>query len=56
VLSIPPEAKTKDIPAWELYGSFGIQPGAATMGQTLQVDTENGKKAETNKPKKTKFG
>ncbi len=56
VLSIPPEAKTKDIQAWELYGAFGIQPGTGDNWIKLfKAMRKMAKKAEASKPKKTKF-
>lgn len=56
VLSIPPEAKTKDIQAWELYGSFGIQSGTGDNWiKFFKAMQKMAKKAEANKPKKTKF-
>lgn len=56
VLSIPPEAKTKDIQAWELYGAFGIRQGSAGNWLKLFKAMEKmAKKAEAGKKNKTKF-
>ena len=56
VLNIPAEAKTKDILAWELYGTFGIKEGTAGNWLKLIKNVEKlAKKAEAKKPNKTKF-
>ncbi len=57
VLNIPAEAKTKDILAWELYGTFGIKEGtAANWIKLIKSGEKMAKKAETKKKSKTKFG
>ena len=56
VLSIPAEAKTTDILAWELYGTFGIKAGTANNWVKLFKNVEKvAKKAEAKKASKTKF-
>lgn len=56
VLNIPPEAKTKDILAWEIYGTFGIKQGTANNWVKLFKNVEKMvKKAEAKKPTKSKF-
>jgi hypothetical protein len=56
VLGIPPESKNKDIQAWEIYGSYGINPGTAKNWVNLfKAGEKLAKKAEAKKKKKTRF-
>lgn len=56
VLSVPAEAKMKDLLSWEIYGSYGIKKGtAANWLQVFKAIEKMAKKAEANKAQKTKF-
>ncbi|MFO1527456.1 MAG: hypothetical protein U1F16_15910 [Turneriella sp.] len=54
VLSIPPEAKTKDVEAWELYGAFGINDGSSENWVKFfkAIEKLSKKQAATSKSKK----
>jgi len=55
-LNIPPEPKSKEITAWEIYGAFGIKNGSKATWLKLFKTTEKiAKKAEANKQQKAKF-
>lgn len=56
VLTVPSEAKMKDFTAWDLNGSFGIKKGTADNWlQVFKAAEKIAKKAEANKPQKSKF-
>lgn len=56
ILTMPSEAKMKDVTAWDLNGSYGIKKGSAQNWlQVFKAAEKIAKKAEADKPGKTRF-